>query len=181
MLLVRTPYDKGAGMALTEKDYFPPRGYVVVVQDTRGRHSSEGDFYPFIHEARDGYDAVQWAAALPWSDGKVGMVGQSYLALVQYYAAPVCARPHLRVAAPGLGAGQLLREFRLSARRASSWDGCWPTSCSWRATRWRAREFTIAASRSAGQLCLASGHPDGSALKRDDYPPSAAFAIGASG
>ena len=67
VLLVRTPYDKGAEMALTEKDYFPPRGYVVVVQDTRGRHSSEGDFYPFVHEARDGYDAVEWAAALPWS------------------------------------------------------------------------------------------------------------------
>src|SRR5690349_24592479 len=77
VLLVRTPYDKGAGMALTEKDYFPPRGYVVVVQDTRGRHSSEGDFHPFVHEARDGYDAVEWAAALPCSDGKVGMVGQS--------------------------------------------------------------------------------------------------------
>ena len=99
VLLLRTPYDKGAGMALTEKDFFPPRGYVVVVQDTRGRHSSEGEFYPFIHEAHDGYDAVEWAAALPWSDGKVGMVGQSYLALVQYYAA-VVRPPHLRVAAP---------------------------------------------------------------------------------
>src|SRR6267143_874303 len=83
VLVVRTPYDKSAGMALTEKDYFPPRGYVVVVQDTRGRHSSEGDFYPFVHEARDGYDSVEWAAALPCSDGKVGMVGQSYLGLVQ--------------------------------------------------------------------------------------------------
>jgi len=99
VLLVRTPYDKGAEMALTEKDYFPPRGYAVVVQDTRGRHSSEGEFYPFIHEAHDGYDAVEWAAALPWSNGKVGMVGQSYLALVQHYAA-VMRPPHLRVAAP---------------------------------------------------------------------------------
>ncbi|MGB6561857.1 MAG: CocE/NonD family hydrolase [Candidatus Binataceae bacterium] len=75
VLLVRTPYDKGAGMALTEKDYFPPRGYVVVVQDTRGRHSSEGDFHPFVHEARDGYDAVEWAAALPCSDGRVSRSG----------------------------------------------------------------------------------------------------------
>jgi uncharacterized protein len=99
VLLVRTPYDKRAEMALTEKDFFPPRGYVVVVQDTRGRHSSQGEFYPFIHEARDGYDAVEWAAALPSSDGKVGMVGQSYLALVQYHAA-VLRPPHLRVAAP---------------------------------------------------------------------------------
>ncbi len=102
VLLVRTPYDKSAGMALTEKDYFPPRGYVVVVQDTRGRHSSEGEFYPFVHEARDGYDAVEWAAALPWSDGKVGMVGQSYLGLVQYYAASL-RPPHLCAAAPVSG------------------------------------------------------------------------------
>ncbi len=102
VLVVRTPYDKGAGMALTEKDYFPPRGYVVVVQDTRGRHSSEGDFYPFVHEARDGYDTVQWAAALPWADGKVGMVGQSYLGLVQYYAASL-RPPNLLAAAPVSG------------------------------------------------------------------------------
>src|SRR5271154_3801469 len=102
VLLLRTPYDKGADMALTEKDYFPLRGYVVVVQDTRGRFSSEGDFYPFVHEAQDGYDAVEWAAALPWSDGKLGMVGQSYLGLVQYHAASL-RPPHLRVAAPVSG------------------------------------------------------------------------------
>lgn len=110
VLLVRTPYDKGAGMALTEKDYFPPRGYVVVVQDTRGRHSSEGDFYPFVHEACDGYDAVEWAAALPWSDGKLGMVGQSYLGLVQYYAASL-RPPHLRVAAPVSGPVSYFENF----------------------------------------------------------------------
>src|SRR6202158_1991259 len=67
VLLVRTPYDKGAGMALTEKDYFPPRGYVVVVQDTSGRPSSGGGFYPFVHEARDGYGRVGWAAGAPCS------------------------------------------------------------------------------------------------------------------
>ena len=138
VLLVRTPYDKGAGMALTEKDYFPPRGYVVVVQDTRGRHSSDGEFYPFIHEAHDGYDAVEWAAALPWSEGKVGMVGQSYLALVQYYAA-VMRPPHLRVAAPvsapvtyfenfayrrgALELGWMLAYFMFMARDMLRWFG----------------------------------------------------------
>ncbi len=110
VLLVRTPYDKGAGMALTEKDYFPPRGYVVVVQDTRGRHGSEGEFCPFVHEARDGYDAVEWAAALPCSDGKVGMVGQSYLALVQYYAASL-RPPHLCAAAPVSGPVSYFENF----------------------------------------------------------------------
>ena len=75
---------------------------MLVVQDTRGRFSSEGDFYPFIHEANDGYDTIEWAAALPWSNGLVGTVGQSYLGLVQYYAAPT-RPPHLKAMCPVSG------------------------------------------------------------------------------
>lgn len=99
VLVVRTPYDKGREMALTEKEYFSPRGYVVVVQDTRGRFSSEGEFYPFIHEAQDSYDCIEWAAGLPWSDGNVGTVGQSYMALVQYFAGSQ-RPPHLKAMCP---------------------------------------------------------------------------------
>ena len=62
VLVIRTPYDKSVDNALTETAYFPPRGYVVVVQDTRGRFASEGEFYPFLHEATDGYDTIEWAA-----------------------------------------------------------------------------------------------------------------------
>jgi len=102
VLVMRTPYDKNVDMALTEKDYFPSRGYVVVVQDTRGRFLSEGEFYPFIHEAEDGYDTIEWAARLPWSDGNVGTVGQSYLALVQYFAATT-RPPHLKAMSPVSG------------------------------------------------------------------------------
>ncbi len=102
VLVVRTPYDKNADMALTEKDYFPSHGYVVVVQDTRGRYSSGGEFYPFIHEANDGYDTIEWAARLPWSDGNVGTVGQSYMGLVQYLAAPQ-RPPHLKAMGPVSG------------------------------------------------------------------------------
>lgn len=102
VLVVRTPYDKSQELALSEKDYFAPRGYVVVVQDTRGRFSSEGAFYPFIREANDGYDTIEWAAGLPWSNGMVGTVGQSYLGLVQYYAAPT-RPPHLKVMCPVSG------------------------------------------------------------------------------
>lgn len=102
VLVVRTPYDKSQDMALTEKDYFPPRGYVVVIQDTRGRFRSEGEFYPFIHEAEDGYDAIEWAAGLPWSNGNVGTVGQSYLGLVQYFAATQ-RPPHLKAMSPVSG------------------------------------------------------------------------------
>jgi uncharacterized protein len=102
VLVMRTPYDKSQQLALTEKDYFPPRGYVLVVQDTRGRFSSEGEFVPFVHEASDGYDTVELAAGLPWSNNKVAMVGQSYLALVQYYAATL-APPHLVAICPVSG------------------------------------------------------------------------------
>ena len=102
VLVCRTPYDKSQDLALTEKDYFPPRGYALVVQDTRGRFSSEGDFYPFVHEALDGYDTIEWAATLPWSNGVVGTVGQSYLGLVQYYAAPT-RPPHLKALCPVSG------------------------------------------------------------------------------
>jgi len=55
------------------------RGYVVVIQDVRGRYASEGDWYPFIHEAEDGYDTVEWVAALPYSDGKVACSAASYV------------------------------------------------------------------------------------------------------
>jgi uncharacterized protein len=102
VLVMRTPYDRSQPLAQLERDYFPPRGYVLAVQDTRGRFGSEGEFVPFVHEARDGYDTVEWAAGLPWSNGKVAMVGQSYLALVQYYAATL-APPHLGAIVPVSG------------------------------------------------------------------------------
>nr|BBH85402.1 X-Pro dipeptidyl-peptidase [Thermosporothrix sp. COM3] len=62
-------------------------GYVVVVQDARGRYASEGDFVPFLLDAEDGADTVAWAAAQPWSTGQVGMYGASYQALAQWQTA----------------------------------------------------------------------------------------------
>lgn len=92
VLLVRTPYDK------TSESYFgmrgAARGYVVVEQDVRGRFASEGEFYTFKNESADGYDTVEWAAALPYSNGKVGMFGGSYVGATQYLAA-IAKPPHL--------------------------------------------------------------------------------------
>jgi putative CocE/NonD family hydrolase len=108
VLIVRTPYDKsmqvytdGATptLHLAHTRYFPQRGYIVVAQDTRGRWKSEGDFYPYVWDAADGYDTVEWAAKLPWSNGKVAIVGKSYMGLVQYLAAPENP-PHLVASAP---------------------------------------------------------------------------------
>jgi putative CocE/NonD family hydrolase len=53
-------------------------GYVVVLQDVRGRHDSSGEWVPFRHEGPDGYDTVEWAASQTWSTGKVGTFGGSY-------------------------------------------------------------------------------------------------------
>lgn len=92
ILLERTPYDKQ-----DERDtgmMFAAFGYVVILQDVRGRYTSPGEWYPFKHEAADGYDTVEWAAGLPYSNGKVGMFGASYEAATQMLAA-MAHPPHL--------------------------------------------------------------------------------------
>ena len=97
VLLQRTPYDKRneAGFAVKAV----ARGYVVVVQDVRGRYTSEGEWYPFKNESNDGYDTVEWAAALPYSSGKVGMFGGSYVGATQMLAA-IAHPPHLAAICP---------------------------------------------------------------------------------
>jgi len=92
VLLTRTPYNKDAFAAFGQKAV--ARGFMVVVQDVRGRYTSEGEWYPFKHETDDGYDAVEWAAALPNSNGKVGMFSGSYVGATQMLAA-IGHPPHL--------------------------------------------------------------------------------------
>jgi putative CocE/NonD family hydrolase len=92
VLLVRTPYDKTNESSFGMKGAV--RGYVVVEQDVRGRFASEGEWYAFKNESQDGYDTVEWAAALPYSNGKVGMFGGSYVGATQYLAA-IAKPPHL--------------------------------------------------------------------------------------
>jgi hypothetical protein len=92
VLLQRTPYNKDTSAAFGQKG--AARGFMVVVQDVRGRYTSEGEWYPFKHETDDGYDAVEWAAALPNSNGKVGMFSGSYVGATQMLAA-IGHPPHL--------------------------------------------------------------------------------------
>lgn len=100
VLLSRLPYNKNLRPRPGDIDYFVERGYGVIMQDTRGRFSSEGEeYYALIWEAQDGYDAVEWAARLPWSDGQVGTMGQSYLGETQYLLAPT-RPPHLKTMFP---------------------------------------------------------------------------------
>ena len=100
-ILQRTPYDKTA--SLTNSMLDPIRaakaGFAVVIQDTRGRYTSEGEFYAFRDDINDGYDTVEWAAAQPWSNGKVGMYGASYVGATQWLAA-TSRPPHLTTIVP---------------------------------------------------------------------------------
>ena len=82
-ILVRTVYNKDdyGGDALK---FFAGQGYVVLIQDVRGKYSSEGEYVVEAADAQDGYDAVEWAATQPWSTGKIGTYGCSYLGEVQY-------------------------------------------------------------------------------------------------
>ena len=92
VLLTRTPYNKDGMSPIGLKG--AARGFIVIAQDTRGRYASEGDWYPFKYESNDGYDAVEWAAALPHSNGKVGMFSGSYVGATQMLAA-IAHPPHL--------------------------------------------------------------------------------------
>jgi len=97
VLLHRTPYDKRGGVDFGLVEFClraASQGYVVILQDVRGRYTSGGEWDPFRHEAQDGYDTVEWAAALPKSNGKVGMFGGSYCGATQMLAATT-APPHL--------------------------------------------------------------------------------------
>jgi putative CocE/NonD family hydrolase len=92
VLLTRTPYNKDNMAPIGQKG--AARGFMVVTQDVRGRYSSEGEWYPFKFESQDGYETVEWAAALPHSNGKVGMFSGSYVGATQMLAA-IAHPPHL--------------------------------------------------------------------------------------
>jgi putative CocE/NonD family hydrolase len=103
VLLVRLPYNKATGPIFTfaPPQWYAERGYIVVVQDTRGRYASEGTFTPLVHEEQDSATAIEWAARLAGSNGRVGTYGGSYLGWVQL-AAAVAQPPALAATAPAV-------------------------------------------------------------------------------
>jgi putative CocE/NonD family hydrolase len=95
VLLQRTPYRRATwGYDVDFAQRAASRGYVVFLQDVRGRYTSDGEWYPFLHESEDGYDTIEWVAAQPYSDGRVGMFGGSYVGATQMLAA-IAHPPHL--------------------------------------------------------------------------------------
>ena len=124
VLLERTPYNRAGGAGSASA--MAAHGYVVVIQDTRGRFDSQGEFYPFRYESQDGYDTVEWAAGLPYANGKVGMFGGSYVGATQMLAA-LSSPPHLVAIQPYVTAseyydGWTYQNGALMQWFASSWS-----------------------------------------------------------
>jgi len=117
VLLERTPYNRHDPATGT---YLASYGYVVVLQGTRGRFDSEGELYPFRHEAQDGYDTVEWAAALPYSDGRVGMFGGSYVGATQVLAASAVP-PHLTAIFPYVTASEYYDGWTYQSGAFAQW------------------------------------------------------------
>ena len=105
VIVRRTPYGLRLGQGCFEGSsagmaFWAENGYVAVSQDVRGTFRSGGTFRPIFQEQADGYDAIEWAAAQAWSNGRVGMTGSSYMGATQWQAA-MTAPPHLVAIAPG--------------------------------------------------------------------------------
>ncbi|MGD0024409.1 MAG: CocE/NonD family hydrolase [Xanthobacteraceae bacterium] len=91
--------------------YWCYHGYAVINPEARGAGNSQGDIYCFgTQEGRDGYDLIEWLAGRDWSNGKVGMAGNSWLAMTQWLVAAE-RPPHLTCIAPWQGCGDIYREF----------------------------------------------------------------------
>jgi putative CocE/NonD family hydrolase len=127
VLLTRTPYNRrdfNTGM------YLASHGYVAILQDTRGRYDSEGEFYPFKYESNDGYDTIEWAAGLEYSNGSVGMFGGSYVGATQMLAA-ISKPPHLKAIFPYVTASEYYDGWTYQSGALMQWfTSSWTTGLS---------------------------------------------------
>jgi uncharacterized protein len=117
-VLVRLPYDK-CGRYTFMPALAPlvlERSYAFVVQDVRGKFRSEGETMPYLHEVPDGYDTIEWVTAQTWSNGRVGVFGDSYYGWTQW-AAVASGHPALRAIVPRVSGTGLA-----SMRMATRWD-----------------------------------------------------------
>jgi putative CocE/NonD family hydrolase len=111
-LLMRQPYGRDIASTVVHAHpaWFARQGYNVVIQDVRGRGGSEGAFYPFRHEGRDGAETIAWLRARPESNGRIGMYGFSYQGATQLLAA--AEEPEgLQCIAPGMTAHDLYHDW----------------------------------------------------------------------
>jgi hypothetical protein len=125
-VLIRVPYGKDDPYLSMPAHgrYWARKGYACVIQDVRGKFASEGEWQPLLHEADDGYDTIDWIASQRWSDGQVGMIGESYFALTQWAAASRF-HPALRCIAPGCMGVDLYRLMYEDGALALDTTGTW--------------------------------------------------------
>jgi putative CocE/NonD family hydrolase len=140
VLLERTPYDRGAESTMAYE--LACHGYVVVLQDTRGRYESGGVFYPFRDESQDGFDTVEWAARLDSANGKVGMFGGSYVGATQMLAA-MAQPPHLVAIFPYLTGSDIYDDWTYQNGVLMQWfTSSWTSTLALDTLRRRADEIS---------------------------------------
>jgi putative CocE/NonD family hydrolase len=123
VLLQRTPYDKSGGVEFGMQS--AAHGYVTIFEDVRGRYASEGKWDPFRNEANDGFDSIEWAAALPYSTGQVGLFGGSYVGATQMLAA-IAHPPHLAGICPVVTASNYHDNWTYQSGAFEQWfDESW--------------------------------------------------------
>jgi uncharacterized protein len=134
VVLIRTPYGNFPGHNFNDAavQVFASHGYVVAVQDKRGKYRSEGVYGVSRGDANDGYDTIDWLSKQPWSNGRIGTYGCSYLGDIQIFAAQT-RHPALKAMIPQASgsavgaAGGLYRYF--GAREGGAVD--WAASIGW--------------------------------------------------
>jgi len=129
VLLQRTPYRRATwGYDVNFAQRAASRGYVVFLQDVRGRYTSDGEWYPFLHESDDGYDTIEWVAAQAYSNGRVGMFGGSYVGATQMLAA-IAHPPHLAGICPAVTASNYHDGWTYQGGALEQWfDQSWTTA-----------------------------------------------------
>jgi uncharacterized protein len=121
-VLVRLPYDKDSRYVFFDRvaPRFTSRGYALVVQDVRGKFRSEGATVGFVGEAHDGYDTIEWITRQPWSNGVVGMFGDSYYGYTQW-AAVSARHPALKAIVPRVTSADLVKPTPASGLTDVPW------------------------------------------------------------
>jgi uncharacterized protein len=121
-ILIRTPYDKEG--PTRSGHFFAGRGYAYVVQDTRGRFDSEGQFDPLMTEGKDGYEVQDWVASQPWCNGYIGTYGASYLGMTQWMPAPR-KHPALKAMLPVVTSANLYESIYHNGALELATSGLW--------------------------------------------------------
>ncbi|ACB50327.1 putative CocE/NonD hydrolase [Crocosphaera subtropica ATCC 51142] len=112
ILLMRQPYGKqiASTVVYAHPIWYASQGYIVVIQDVRGRGTSQGDFDLFAHEIEDGFDTINWVSQLPGSTGTIGMYGFSYQGMTQLYVASMQSKA-LKTICPAMVAYDLYEDW----------------------------------------------------------------------